>query len=400
MSAAPAAVLGNLVRPEVQLLLACARATISQENQSRVRSLIGEGIDWEYVLRIGVRNRVLPLVHRNLSSAAPNLVPSPVRERMGEICKGIAGRGMFITARAIILLRRLSEAGISAILYKGPALASLAYGHVTLREYGDVDILVRPRDARGAADVLEALGFRTDLHLSPPQERLHLALHSEFIFHHPVSHEMVELHWRLCDGFFCFRPNYQSLWQNAKQGRVLGQPVLELSPEDLVLFLCVHGAQHCWDCLEWVCSLSHVVDGNPKLDWGRLGLLARSCGASRMLLLGLSLARDLFQCALPDGMRAELDRDVSIRGLSQDVCSRLFGEGSATPHILLSHVFHLAARERLRDRIEYGLRLAFTPTPEDWKYVKGAPASFHFPLRFFRLGARALSRRWRKSPAE
>jgi hypothetical protein len=400
MSAGPPAVLGNLTRPEVQLLLACARATISQENQARVRSLIGQGIDWEYVLRIGGRNRVLPLVHRSLSSAAPDLVPNPVRERIGEISKGIAGRGMFITARALILLRRLSEAGIATILYKGPALASLAYGYVTLREYGDVDILVRPRDARGAADVLEALGFRTDLHLSPPQERLHRSLHSELIFHHPASHEMVELHWKLCDGFFCFRPDYPSLWRNAKQGRVLGQPVLELSPEDLVLFLCVHGAQQCWDCLEWICSLSHVVERNPKLDWGRLGLLARSTGASRMLHLGLSLARDLFQCPLPDGMRAELDRDVNIRRLSRDVCSRLFGERSATPHILLSHVFHLAARERLRDRIEYCLRLAFTPTAEDWKYLKGAPVFFHFPLRFFRLAVGALSRRWKKSPGE
>lgn len=400
MSAGPAAASADLARPEVQLLLACARAGVPSDKASHVRSLVARGIDWEYVLRIGGRNRVIPLVHRNLSKVASDLVPQPVCARMGEISSGIAGRGTFITARALVLLRRLSEAGITTILYKGPTLAALAYEHITLREYGDIDILVRPRDVRRASEAIEACGYRADLRLSASQERLHIVLHSEFIFYHPTSHETVEMHCRLCGAFVCFQPDYRSLWRSAKKGRLLGQPVLELSHEDLVLFLCVHGAIHCWDCLEWIVSLSEVVGRTPGLDWGRVMSQARSAGASRMLYLGLSLARDLFQCALPERVQAELDRDGSIRSLSRDVFARLFGEGSATPHILRSHIFHLAARERLRDRIEYCLRLAFTPTPEDWKFMNTGPVFLHFPLRFLRLGVRALSRVWKRSPGK
>ena len=50
-------------------------------------------------------------------------------------------------------------AGVEALLLKGPALARVLYAPTEHRGYSDVDVLVAPRDAGQAREVLRALGY-------------------------------------------------------------------------------------------------------------------------------------------------------------------------------------------------------------------------------------------------
>ncbi len=51
--------------------------------------------------------------------------------------------------------------GIEPILFKGSTLAMLAYGAIQCRQFGDIDLPVRPTVARQAAMLLEDAGYRT-----------------------------------------------------------------------------------------------------------------------------------------------------------------------------------------------------------------------------------------------
>ena len=49
---------------------------------------------------------------------------------------------MLLTSELIKIMKLLEENDIKAIAFKGPTLAQLAYGDVTLRQYVDLDLLV------------------------------------------------------------------------------------------------------------------------------------------------------------------------------------------------------------------------------------------------------------------
>jgi hypothetical protein len=49
---------------------------------------------------------------------------------------------------------------IPAIAYKGPTLAVSAYGNLSLRQFGDLDILVQDRAYERARQLLIKQGFR------------------------------------------------------------------------------------------------------------------------------------------------------------------------------------------------------------------------------------------------
>ncbi|MEM8808776.1 MAG: hypothetical protein AAGF01_22390, partial [Cyanobacteria bacterium P01_G01_bin.38] len=53
-------------RAEVELLLCCARTQITPEGVDRIKSLLTTELDWEFLIILAARHRVLPLLFHNL----------------------------------------------------------------------------------------------------------------------------------------------------------------------------------------------------------------------------------------------------------------------------------------------------------------------------------------------
>ena len=70
----------------------------------------------------------------------------------------------------------LENNGVCVIPWKGPILAAAAYGDVALRQFGDLDILVREQDAMRAKDLLLASGYRPLYPQPAEQEAAYYAL--------------------------------------------------------------------------------------------------------------------------------------------------------------------------------------------------------------------------------
>ncbi len=77
--------------------------------------------------------------------------------------------------------------------------------------------------------------------------------------------------------------------------------------------------------------------------------------------------------------------DASVGSLAAQVRLQLFAGGRPGPWGVAR--FHLEARERWRDRVEYAWRLAVTTTPGDWEMVRLPDALFplYYLLRPLRL---------------
>ena len=121
-----------------------------------------------------------------------------------------------------------------------------------------------------------------------------------------------------------------------------------------------------------------------------------------MVGLGVFLAHDLLGAPLPEAL-AELADGEDVRSLARAVYRHLPDE-SPDPNLGIKLApFHLAMRERLRDRARYAAAVLLAPSPLDMEAVPLPPGLYplYFAVRPVRLAtshARALLWSRRSSP--
>src|SRR5215204_537674 len=268
---------------EVELLLLCARTRMDSETAGRVATLLKEDIDWNYVLEIAGRHGVMPLLYWNLNAICPEAVPKPILDQLREYFQKNAQINMLMAGELLKLLNLFKANGISAVPYKGPALAATIYGNLALRpRFLDLDILVREQDVLKAKDLLLSQGYRPGYELTPRQEMVLLQASHEYPFVNDDNKVAVELHWKITSRHFSFSLDHERLWKRVEPRRLAGEEVLTFSPEDLLLILCVHGAKHCWRVLEWICGVAELIRTNESLKWTQVIDQAKGTGSERM----------------------------------------------------------------------------------------------------------------------
>lgn len=374
------------LRAEDRLILSCARLRLGSRERSLIKALLKEKLDWPYLLRAANRHGVIPLLNRHLNAAGPELIPETARASLREYVREIAFNNLLLTSELLRLLARFEAQGIPAIPFKGPALAVFAYGDLSLRQFVDLDVLICRKDFQKTKEVLEGCGYRPGPPLSPQQEAIFLKTEYARDFSHATPAILVELHWEFAPGYLSRPMAALIAWEGLERRNLHGTSTLDLSPEVLLLAICVHNTKHMWGRLGWICDVAALVDSQPRLDWGKVLGLAQEVGNERMLLLGLFLANDLLGTSLPEEIRERWRPDLTVQFLAGRVKERLFQE-TGWRTLLKSIPFHILAKERWRDKIRYCLHMPFTPTASDWEHCRFPDSlpMLYYLMRPFRL---------------
>jgi hypothetical protein len=363
-------------RVENALIIHCLRNRQGTRTGARVQALLREEIDWEYLLRTAGEHGVLSLVSWYLGDF-PELIPAEVRERLQSIVHHNKLRNLLLAGELIRILDLLEEHGISAIPYKGPILAAAVYGDLALRKPGDLDLLLRREDVRKARDLLLDQGYepmdRPELpvgQLTSVQEEAFFRFEREYGLTHGEAEIDVELQWRVMPTQFTFPLEVEAIRGRLRQASLGRKQIHTVSPEDLLLILCVHGSKHFWERLQWVCDVAETIRAyRDELNWQELMERATALGCRRMLLLGLSLAAELLEAELPEEVSRDAGSDPVVAELAGEVYAWLFRSSEDPRSILEGSAFcsfHFRARERLRDRLLYWVRTFVTPNCSDW----------------------------------
>lgn len=354
------------VSPEKQLLVCCARTSVSSHGAQKIRHLLAEPLDWDFVLAEAHEHSIFPLLERQLRNVAPDLIPVAAAERLKSETRANAVRCLAFSAELIRIMDALDSRGIPAIPYKGSVIAAQAYADITLREFEDLDIILRQRDLEGAHDAIQALGYQPRfpwIHTRSVQARL---IPGEYNYSSAERRTMLELHTELTLRHFPAKPDLDDFLRRTVKVDVGGHAVRTFSPEDALVVLCVHGAKDFWQKLIWVADIAELVREYPALDWNQVAQRAGELRAQRMLYFGLALARDLLDAKLPPEIVARVEADSAVAPLVADVKENLLGRNSRP--------FSAGARFNLRRRMvpglaagwRYSLRLALAPAEEDW----------------------------------
>jgi hypothetical protein len=373
--------------PEFELILCCARREMDSPARERLQSLLQEPMDWPSVMKRAGHHGVIPLLTGNLKSALPGLVPAAVLEHFENYALAIAGHNLFLTHELVKILDLFQAHGIPAIPFKGPSLAWYAYGKLSSRTFADLDILVQRKDFSRAKGILLDLGYRGDFSLAPQQEERFLRTHHEYPMARKDGKVQVELQWGVTPRDFSFLFPLEPLWERLREIDFEGRKILAFTPEDLFLNLCLHGSEHCWERLIWVCDLAEMMGTHREMDWEGLVGRAKRLGCSRILLLGVFLARKLLEADLPEPVWNLCLADILLKRLAEEVEERLRSKEARSLSLFDRSRFYLKVSERRRDKFLFCLRLASTPTVEDWQALCLPPAlSFlYYPLHPLRV---------------
>jgi hypothetical protein len=358
------------LRPEDELLLCCARTSLRGEKAERVETLLQGEMDWPYLYNLGARHGLAPLLYKNLKSASPEKVPEPVMDHLRNHFLVVAGHNVLRTQELLKLLHLFESHDVPAVPYKGPVLAASIYGDIGLRQFCDLDILVQKENVSKAKDLLVSNGYQWSSELNTAQQEIYLRSGSGcFRFCRGDGKVIVEVDQEITtQREFPLWLDLDSFWKRLVWIPFEGRNVPAFPAEDLLLILCVHGAKHRWEQLNWVCDLAELIRVHQNLDWEGLLKRSRTLGCERILFLGLFLAHHLLGALLPAEVLRRAKSDPAVGTLATHVCERLFHDGNGLSHGAFGlPSFYLRVSERLRDRTAYCLRLAFTPTVDDWK---------------------------------
>lgn len=390
--------LGKHPHREIELLLCCSRTSIEPAIAARIKILLQEEIDWEYLLQTAAKHGVKPLLYQNLSATAKELVPPEILTQLRQDFRTNALGNLNRTKELLKILDLFAANDIPIFTFKGPAIASLAYGELSLRQFNDLDILVRNRDIIRARDLFLSQGdeMKVELiELTKQQKEIFVKspqIH-EFVrecaypFIRQQSGVIVELHWRMMPSYFSFPIDSEQLWERLIKVPLLGTNILTPSPEDSLLLLCGHGIKECWDKLNRVCDIAALIHKHPNLDWDRVMAEATRLGCQRILFLGLFLAKELLGTILPEFIWKKIEADGLVTELAVQVYDGFFPNGHQIKQSFPVTRLHLKARERFIDKVRYFLGVAITPTTSDWLVLPLAtyPSFLYYPLRFIRL---------------
>jgi hypothetical protein len=362
----------------------------------RIRALLQEELDWDYTIWSAMRHGILPLLSWNLNTICPEAVPKASMDPLRDGFSAIARDNLFLTGELRKLLKLFEAHNIPVLPFKGPSLAALVYGNLSLRHFRDLDILVHKRDILNAKTLLLSQGYCLRDQLTEAQETTLLQSFHGYTFDRNDGRVTIDLHWRFVPNPFFFPLDLELLWERMEQVPFAGTTILSLPPEDLLLILCVHGAKDRWSRLIWVCDIAELIRAHGRMDWKRVIEQARTLSSERKLLLGLLLASALLGAALPEEVMQRVQTNPVVKSLAARVRKRLFSAPDFLAEKAEGIVLHLGVTDRLWDRGSYWLyclSLLITPSKAD-QALLALPVRFSFlycllrPIRLVRTYGR------------
>ncbi|MGH7542013.1 MAG: nucleotidyltransferase family protein, partial [Gemmatimonadota bacterium] len=192
--------------------------------------------------------------------------------------------------------RILEGAQLPWMVVKGPALAYTIYARPDLRDYGDLDLVVRREDFGDVLDAFEVQGYPSlvaDWDLLRERGAAQVQVR--------MRHSIADVHWHLLHWSRVREAvtiDMDALFSRRRMVDVAGRPVPTLDPVDTVLHLALHAATSGGLRLIWLEDIEQAV-ATDELDWDELVRRADETGMRLVAAVMLRRSRRVLGADVP-----------------------------------------------------------------------------------------------------
>ncbi|MBN1380887.1 MAG: nucleotidyltransferase family protein [Deltaproteobacteria bacterium] len=334
------------------LLLSCLRNDPPDVKIQNLRSF--QETDWQDILQTSTRFRTTPYLYHTLKPLFPSLkVPADIKKQMQAVYYLSAARNMKVYQQILKLVTEFNKHNIDVILLKGTHLAQFVYGNIALRPMSDIDLLVKKADLAKASHILIDQGYSTktkDLGIS----EAHLP---PFRGKNKIT---IELHFNIYRWPLTERFAIDDLWKQAHATSLHGINVLTLSPEDLLIHICVHASiLHGFEGgIKSFIDISRTVEHyGTALDWQRLLNISNQMKINNCLYLMLALTKKLIGLSVPEHIMVQLKPDNDM--IMDSAEELIFANEAPAVMPVTTFISRLFSNEKKVEKIKILLKRSF-----------------------------------------
>ena len=328
---------------------------------------------------------LIPLFYSNINYICPENVPNYILDKLQSYFNENVCNNLLLAGELIKILKLLKNENVDAIPYKGPILAVLAYGNVSFRQFGDLDIFIPKKNVQKAVKILNSNGYISQMNLNNSQEIAFFKYQREYKLINIKSKTSIEIKWKFPVSSFSFKSNFEDIICNSEFELIdfFNFPIFTLSNEDLILILCIHNAGHYWLKLKWICDISEFIRANNNLKWSLIIDKANKLGIIRILYINLALSKELLGLKLPSEIENVLEIDEYVKSISIEIIEKFLFK-SNQPKFNEKVILRFKIRENLDNGIKDFFNLMLIPTPNIIE-SKNLDESFFNIYKFMRL---------------
>jgi hypothetical protein len=232
---------------------------------------------------------------------SPISVPESVLQGLREAFLINTARNTLLYEDLAAVVATLQQHGIRVAVLKGAHLAGSVYRHIGLRTMADLDLLVAWDDLAETAALLRELGYASDASQDiKVQSGMNCHLKAFFKPRRPN----IEVHWRIFDPAWPFKVDMTGITARLSPANLAGVQTQVLSPEDLLLHVCIHAAKDiptpfCQGLRPLVDLAATIRHHGHELNWAQVQARAAEWCAGTAVYITLRLASDLLQAEVP-----------------------------------------------------------------------------------------------------
>lgn len=255
-------------------------------------------LNWKYIIDTTQEEGVACLIYNRIKeNSLERFLPEHALNHLEAIYYSHSAHNTIIYEEFQVVASALKKEGISFIPLKGLILAANVYKNIALRPMKDMDFLVKREDIKSSVRIFKNLGY-------------HLLLDLDKTLINPYAYSItlikenagnasffsVDLHWHIFNsswmmGLLAKETDPGQIWADARPAVIDGINTLVLSPQLLLVYLCLNAFNHSFARLIMLVDINRVLkEYKDEIDLDQVKALAQSFGLSNVLdiVLGLS----------------------------------------------------------------------------------------------------------------
>ena len=382
-----------MLSPASQLILSSAKLEPSVSELERLNDLIPQIENWDGLVAEIIVRQTAPLFFKKLPLLTNrNLIPAEATAKLQQAYYKSLSRGMVLYSTFEKVAEAFCIAGIQVVVLKGIYLSEWLYGDIALRQFSDMDLLVKKEDALQCLSILKNLGFKP----SDAAVTEFISSQSEIVHYAPMvlNNVSVEVHIKLHRQSKHYDIKIDAFLSNAEKLLLRNKPVYGLELHDLLIHLCVHLDKHFRGGHVQFTSFNDIVNLLEKfkneIDWTLLGQRSDYHACEQTVFKFLVLIHKFYNAALPKAILSKYGALLSKE--DEDLFIEYLNGVSVQQYHVDFHWQNIRRIKGLAGKMHYMLDLIFPPRKFMLqKYGIQQPAFFWlwYPYRYY-VGLKGL----------
>jgi hypothetical protein len=316
------------LQSEEWLILFSIKINPSIQELEKINSLILQIQDWDYLINIIIDRGIGPLLYVKLPLLTnSSLIPEPVKKKLQQVYYITLSRSSILYEHFGKVADAFIRSSIQVIALKGIYLSESLYKDIGLRQFSDIDLLVKAEDGVECIHILEKLGYKS----SEFKVSEFVKKNTEIIHFPPMIRDgvSIEIHTKLNKNREEYKMDMESVWKNAIQTTLNGSNVHTLDLNNQLIHLCLHLDKHFrGGHVQFTCfnDITNFLEKYKDiLDWEQLISTCKSYHCENIVFEYLIMVNSFINATLPasiienySDLLTDADKKLFIKYLQGD----------------------------------------------------------------------------------